>query len=299
MNDVTGSAAAQGLREVSCVMVVGSGLMGSGIAQVAAQGGYRVVIVDNDRAALERAEVRIADSLARFVRSSVLTTEEASCARALIVTEMDVEAGARSADLVIEAIVEDIEPKQRLFTDLDAMCAPDVLLATNTSQFQIARVAENCKRPDRVIGMHWSNPPPLMKLVELIVGPDTSSGAVEGAVRFLDSVDRRHVLCLKDVPGFISNRMSTALFMEGARLVDEGIATAEDVDLVARLMFGHKMGPLETLDLGGLDTALKVSTALDDYYGGDRFTPPDLLKQHVAAGRMGRKSGSGFYEETP
>jgi 3-hydroxybutyryl-CoA dehydrogenase len=212
---------------------------------------------------------------------------------------MDIEVGARSADLVIEAIVEDIEPKQHLFADLDEMCAPDVLLATNTSQFQIARVAEKCQRPDRVIGMHWSNPPPLMKLVELIVGPETSTEAVNSAARFLDSVDRRHVVCLKDVPGFISNRMSTVLFMEGARLVDEGIASAEDVDLVARLMYGHKMGPLETLDLGGLDTALKVSTALDDYYGGDRFTPPDLLKQHVAAGRLGRKSGSGFYEETP
>jgi 3-hydroxybutyryl-CoA dehydrogenase len=293
------AGSAQVSREVSCVMVVGSGLMGSGIAQVAAQAGYRVVLIDNDQAALERAERRIADSLARFVRSSVLTTEAAAAARALVVTEMDIEVGARSADLVIEAIVEDIEPKQRLFAELDEMCAPDVLLATNTSQFQIARVAEKCQRPDRVIGMHWSNPPPLMKLVELIVGPETSTEAVNSAARFLDSVDRRHVVCLKDVPGFISNRMSTVLFMEGARLVDEGIASAEDVDLVARLMYGHKMGPLETLDLGGLDTALKVSTALDDYYGGDRFTPPDLLKQHVAAGRLGRKSGSGFYEETP
>jgi 3-hydroxybutyryl-CoA dehydrogenase len=300
MSGVTDSAgAAHGMREVSRVMVVGSGLMGSGIAQVAAQAGHRVALVDNDRAALERAEGRIADSLTRIVRSSALTAEEAAAARALIATGMDVAAGAQSADLVIEAIVEELGPKQRLFADLDAWCAADVLLATNTSQFQIASVAGKCERPERVIGMHWSNPPQLMKLVELIVGPDTSSEALDSAVRFLDSVDRRHVMCLKDVPGFISNRMSTVLFMEGIRLVDEGIATAEDVDLVARLMYGHKMGPLETLDLAGLDTALRVSTALDDFYGGDRFTPPDLLKRHVAAGRMGRKSGSGFYEETP
>ena len=300
MSGVTDSAgAAHRMREVFRVMVVGSGLMGSGIAQLAAQAGHRVALVDNDRAALERAEGRIADSLARFVRSSALTAEEAAAARALIVTGMDVAAGAQSADLVIEAIVEELGPKQRLFADLDAWCAADVLLATNTSQFQIGRVAEKCGRPERVIGMHWSNPPQLMKLVELIVGPNTSSEALDSAVRFLDSVDRQHVMCLKDVPGFISNRMSTVLFMEGIRLVDEGIATAEDVDLVARLMYGHKMGPLETLDLAGLDTALRVSTALDEFYGGDRFTPPDLLKRHVAAGRIGRKSGSGFYEETP
>jgi 3-hydroxybutyryl-CoA dehydrogenase len=294
--DVNAGAGAPVRRDVSQVMVVGSGLMGSGIAQVAAQGGYNVVLVDNDLAALARAEARITDSLARFVRSGTLTDDQASRARGLIVTETDVRASAESADLVIEAIIEKIEPKQHLFAQLDAICAPDVLLATNTSQFQIARVAANCTRPDRVIGMHWSNPPPLMKLVELVVGPATSSEAVAAAVRFLDSVDRLHVLCLKDVPGFISNRMSTVLFMEGIRLVEEGIATAEDVDLVARLMYGHKMGPLETVDLAGLDTALLVSTALAEYYGGDRFTPPDLLKRHVEAGRTGRKSGSGFYE---
>ncbi|PRY41637.1 3-hydroxyacyl-CoA dehydrogenase family protein [Umezawaea tangerina] len=294
--DVDAPAAAHVRQDVSTVMVVGAGLMGSGIAQVAAQAGLDVVLVDDDVEALDRAAARIADSLARFVRSGSLTDDEASRARGLIVTETDLRAGGSSADLVIEAIVEKLEPKQRLFAELDAMCAPDVVLATNTSQFQIGRVAANCDRPDRVIGMHWSNPPQLMKLVELVVGPDTSSEAVAGAIRFLDGVDRRHVLCLKDVPGFISNRMSTALFMEGVRLVDEGIATAEDVDLVARLMFGHKMGPLETLDLAGLDTALLVSTALADFYGGDRFTPPDLLERHVAAGRTGRKSGSGFYE---
>lgn len=209
---------------------------------------------------------------------------------------LDLERAARTADLVIEAIVEALEPKQALFAKLGDWCPGDVVLATNTSQFRIGQIAEPCKSPERVIGMHWSNPPPLMMLVEIIVSPATGNDVLEATLGFVKSCDRSSVVCRKDVPGFISNRMSTVLFMEAARLVDEGIATPADIDAVARLMYGHKMGPISTLDLAGLDTAVLTATALSEHYGGDRFTPPDALKELVKQGRFGRKTGAGFYD---
>ncbi|MTD52896.1 3-hydroxyacyl-CoA dehydrogenase family protein [Amycolatopsis pithecellobii] len=282
--------------EIREVLVVGAGLMGSGIAQVAAQGGFQVTLVDTGEEVLARGLARIEDSLTRLVRSGRLGEVAAADARARIGTTTDLVEAARGADLVIEAIVEDLDAKQALFAKLGDSCRPDVVLATNTSQFQISRIAEPCERPERVIGVHFSNPPPLMTLVEVILGDHTSEAALEVTREFLAACDREIVLCRKDVPGFISNRLSTALCMEAARLVDEGIATPEDVDKVARLMYGHKMGPIATLDLAGLDTALRVSTALSEHYGGDRFTPPPILAQLVEQSRYGNKSGAGFYE---
>jgi 3-hydroxybutyryl-CoA dehydrogenase len=183
-----------------------------------------------------------------------------------------------------------------LFAKLGDWCPKDVILATNTSQFRIGQIAEPCKSSERVIGMHWSNPPPLMMLIEIIVSSATSNDVLEATLGFVKSCGRSSVVCRKDVPGFISNRMSTVLFMEAARLVDEGIATPADIDAVARLMYGHKMGPISTLDLAGLDTALLTAKALSEHYGGDRFTPPEALKELVNQGRFGRKTGAGFYD---
>lgn len=277
------------------VLVVGSGLMGAGIAQVAATAGFDVDLVDSAPAALDSARARIVDSLERLQRSGKIT-EEPESVLARITMGLDLESAARRADLAIEAIVEALAPKKALFAKLDAWCANDVILATNTSQFQIGRIAEACKTPERVIGMHWSNPPPLMMLVEVIVGPRTDDATLDATLAFVKDCDRASVVCRKDVPGFISNRISTVLFMEAARLVEEGIASAADVDAVARMMYGHKMGPLTTLDLAGLDTALLCATALSEYYGGDRFTPPEVLRTLVGDGRFGRKSGGGFYD---
>ncbi len=284
------------MRDVSRVLVVGSGLMGSGIAQVAAQAGFTVSLVDSSADALTASRERVADSLARFVGSGKLTPEDEAATIGRIDFTADLEGAARSADLVVEAIVEELEPKQALFARLDEWCGPDVVLGTNTSQFQIGRVGERCERRERVIGMHWSNPPPLMMLVEIILADDTSTSALTATRQYLDQCGRESVVCRKDVPGFISNRMSTVLFMEAARLVDEGVADAAEVDAVARLMYGHRMGPITTLDLAGLDTALLVAIALAEHYGGDRFTPPPLLRQLVVQWRFGRKSGTGFYE---
>ncbi len=284
------------VRPVRTVTVVGSGLMGSGIAQVSAQAGHDVTVVDTSDEALEGARVRIADSLGRFVRSGKLTEEAAAAVQGRLSFTTELEPAARGADLVIEAIVEDLEPKVALFEQLDRWCPPDVVLATNTSQYRIGLVAQRTARPDRVIGMHWSNPPPLMMLVEIVLGDATSTSVLEATRKFLQSCDRKSVVCRKDVPGFISNRMSTVLFMEAIRLVDEGIADPHEVDDVARLMYGHKMGPLTTLDLAGLDTALRVSRALTEHYGGDRFAPPPTLERLGEEGRFGRKTGAGFYE---
>ncbi len=283
------------MRQVHNVLVVGSGLMGSGIAQVAAQSGFEVTLIDTSEGALAAADARIQDSLARLQRSGRITDDVADTARDNLTLDLDLDAAAQRADFVIEAIVEDLTPKQQLFERLGKLCAEDVVLGTNTSQFRIESVGQHCLRPERVIGVHWSNPPPLMMLVEIILAPATSKATLDATQQYLAANNRQFVVCRKDVPGFISNRMSTALFMEAARLVDEGIASPAEVDAVAQLMYGHKMGPIATLDLAGLDTALKVSTALSEHYGGDRFTPPPLLADLVAQGRYGQKSGGGFY----
>jgi 3-hydroxybutyryl-CoA dehydrogenase len=285
------------MRPVERLLIVGAGLMGSGIAQVAALAGKAVILTDFDPA-LGAAQERIATSFGRLVRRGTLTSEQREAASARVETTTDTEGAACDADLVIEAIIENLQAKQSLFAMLDKVCAPDVVLATNTSQFQIGRIAQPCVHGARVIGMHWSNPPILMRLVEVILSADTSPATLEVAEDFIRSCDREFVVCRKDVPGFISNRLSTVLFMEGARLVDEEIATPAEIDSVARLMFGHRMGPLETLDLAGLDTALAASRALAAHYGGDRFTPPPVLSRLVDEGRLGRKSGSGFYTES-
>jgi 3-hydroxybutyryl-CoA dehydrogenase len=209
------------------------------------------------------------------------------------------EPAARRADLVIEAITEDLGAKKSLFALLAQWTRADVLLATNTSQFPIEQVASGCSAPHRVAGMHWSNPPPVMPLVEVIRGDSSANSAVEAAQEFVRTCGKDVVTCEKDVPGFIANRYSGALFTEAMRLVDEGVADPADIDKVARRVLGHRMGPLETLDFVGLDTALLGFTRMNEHYGGGRFLPPPILERLVGEGNFGRKTGSGFYESDP
>ena len=283
-------------RPIRKVAVIGAGLMGAGIGQVAALGGFHVSIVDSDEGALEGGGIRVVESLARLVRSGKLPQECADAAQGRLSYGLSTEAAVCDADMVIEAIVEALAPKQALFETLGNLCAPDTILATNTSQFSIGLVAERCANPERTVGMHFSNPPPLMSLVEVILSDRTSEHACATVLQFLADCGKAAVICRKDVPGFISNRLSIALFMEAVRLVEEGVAEPREIDDVARLMFGHRMGPIATLDLAGLDTALRTASALSEHYGGDRFAPPRLLAEMVATGSLGRKSGAGFYE---
>jgi 3-hydroxybutyryl-CoA dehydrogenase len=280
------------------VVVVGAGIMGVGIAQVAAQAGHHVDVVDSSAGALETAPARVAQSLERLVRAGRIDAECAAQTQKRLQYTQHLTRAAPDAWLVMEAVVEDLDVKQSLFGELDSRYGSDTILATNTSQFPIGRVGERCRDTSRVIGVHWSNPPPIMAVVEVITADATSPSTLERVLMFLERCDKQPVICRRDVPGFISNRLSTVLFMEAVRLVDQGIATPEEVDLVATKMFGHKMGPLATLDLAGLDTALQVSEALDAHYGGDRFTPAPLLRKLVEEGRHGRKSGSGFFDYT-
>ncbi|MPZ83196.1 MAG: 3-hydroxybutyryl-CoA dehydrogenase [Actinophytocola sp.] len=283
------------MTDVRDVTVVGAGVMGCGIAQVAAGAGCDVTLVDISPASLTAARDAIATSLNRLVRAARLTRTRADDALRHIRLTTSLDEPAARADLVIEAIVEDLGAKQALFRRLDGLCRADVVLATNTSQFPMTQVAQHTADPSRVIGMHWSNPPQLMLLVELVVGRSTSEEALRVVREFAARCGREYVVCRTDLPGFISNRLSVALFTEAGRMVDDGVAGPADIDRVARMMFGHRMGPLETQDLAGLDTVLRATTAMASFYG-ERFEPPESLRALVSAGRLGRKTSGGFYD---
>jgi 3-hydroxybutyryl-CoA dehydrogenase len=275
------------------VAVVGGGVMGNGIAQVVAQSGLQVTLVDVDEAALGRAISRIEKSLARFVKSERLGAEEADAARARISTTTDLEAAGAAADHVIETVVEDADVKAGVLARLDAVCREDVILASNTSQFSISRLAAATKRPDRVIGSHWFNPPPMMDLIELVRGVGTSDETLAVTQGLAERYGKQTVLCLKDTPGFITSRLIVALMLEAMRIVEEGVAEPDDVDLACQKAFNHAMGPLDTADFSGLDTTLKVAENMRAAYG-ERFLAPQNLRALVAAGHVGRKAGRGI-----
>ena len=274
------------------VAVVGGGMMGNGIAQVVATSGLDVTLIDIDAAALERAKGRIAKSLGRFVKSEKLTAQDAETALSRITTTVELE-GAGEADHVIETVVEDIDVKSQVLAALDGICRDEVIFASNTSQFSISRLAAATQRPDRVIGSHWFNPPPMMDLIELVRGVQTSDQTLAGALELAQRYGKQTVLCHKDTPGFITSRLIVALMLEAMRIVDEGIAGAEDVDLACQKAFNHAMGPLDTADFSGLDTTLKVADNMREAYG-ERFLAPQSLRALVAAGHLGRKAGRGL-----
>jgi 3-hydroxybutyryl-CoA dehydrogenase len=272
------------------VVVVGGGIMGNGIAQVVAASGLRVTLVDVSEAALEKARSRISRSLERSVKAERLTQAEADAtlARLAFSTELDA-----SADHAIETVVEDLEVKRRVLAQLDEALRDDVIIASNTSQFSISTLGAATSRPDRVIGSHWFNPPPVMELIEIIRGVETSDATLATTVELARRYGKQTVVCDKDTPGFITSRLIIALGLEAMRIVEEGIASVEDVNTACRLGFGHAMGPLDTMDFSGLDTALHVAEAMRQQYG-ERFLAPQNLRVLVNGGHLGRKSGRGF-----
>ncbi|HUR24886.1 MAG TPA: 3-hydroxybutyryl-CoA dehydrogenase [Candidatus Thermoplasmatota archaeon] len=278
---------------VSRVGVVGAGQMGAGIAQAAAQAGYDVILVDLKPEFVAKGVATIERSLAKFVEKKTLADADAKAARARIHTATDNRALA-ACDLVVEAIVENAEVKRRLFTELDGIVGPQAILASNTSSIPITLLASATKRPDRFIGMHFMNPVPLMKLVEVIRGADTSDATLAAVTEAGRKMGKQVHAC-RDFPGFVSNRVLLPMINEAIFCLNEGVATAEDIDAIMRLGMNHPMGPLALADFIGLDTCLAILHVLHDGFKDPKYRPCPLLVQKVQAGHLGKKSGRGFY----
>jgi 3-hydroxybutyryl-CoA dehydrogenase len=274
--------------------VIGSGLMGSGIAQVAAQAGWQVTMRDIDDASLARGTSAIKDSLGRFVGKGRISEEDAESTLGRITTTTELDAVAE-ADVVVEAIFERIEAKHEVFRALDKICKAGAVLGTNTSAIPITQIASVTSRPEAVVGIHFFSPVPMMKLVELVRGYQTSDETLIAARTFAEDVGKTCVEVKRDVAGFVSNRLFAALLVEAIKLVESGVVSAADLDTVMKLGFGHAMGPLATVDLTGLDVMLHASGNIYRDTGDEKFFPPELLQRMVTAGDLGRKTGKGFY----
>jgi 3-hydroxybutyryl-CoA dehydrogenase len=274
--------------------VVGAGLMGSGIAQVAAQAGYAVTMRDVDDAALSRGLDAIRGSLGRFVHKGQLSEADASAALDRIGTTTDLDAFAES-DIVVEAVFEQLDVKHEVFRALDRICKDTAVLATNTSAIPVTRIAVATDRPESVVGTHFFSPVPMMKLCELVRGYKTSDETLAAARAFAEGVGKTTITVNRDVAGFVTTRLITALVVESVKLVESGVVSAEDLDTACKLAFGHPMGPLATTDLTGVDILMHATRNIYDETADPKFFPPELLQRMVSAGDLGRKTGRGFY----
>mgnify|MGYP000730305018 CR=1 FL=1 len=281
------------LMGIEKIAVLGAGLMGNGIAQVAACAGYSVVMIDIKQEYVEAGLTAIEKSLARLVAKERMTQTDADEALALVSVSTEKSAAA-DADLVVEAIPEIPELKFSTFAELDAICKPEAILASNTSSISINEIAAATKRPDKVIGMHFFNPPHKVRLLEIIRADQTSEQVVE-AVREIGVRMNRELVIVNDSPGFASSRLGIALGMEAIRMVEQGVAVPEDIDAAMVHGYRHPIGPLRLGDLVGLDVRLAVGDYLCRELGEEQFRPPALLRQMVAEGKLGRKSGEGVY----
>ena len=276
------------------IAVLGAGQMGNGIAQVAACAGYEVVMIDIKQDYLDKGIAAIENSLSRVVKKERMTQQDADAAISLISTSTE-KTSASDADLVVEAIPEIPELKFSTFAELDSICKPEAILASNTSSISINAIADATSRPDRVIGMHFMNPVPVMKLVEIINGQDTSSEVTELVVEASERMGKVPLAC-NDSPGFVSNRILCPMINEAILALEEGVAEPEAIDGIMKLGMNHPIGPLALADLIGLDTILHIMNVLHEgFEGNPKYAPSDLLKNMVSEGKLGRKSGQGFY----
>jgi 3-hydroxybutyryl-CoA dehydrogenase len=280
--------------EVQRLLVVGAGTMGTGIAQVAARAGYRTAVYDAAAGAAQKSLERIRDSLARAVEKGRCTPQERDEALGRLTAAADLEAEAAEADLIVEAAPEDLQLKKELFGRLSKAARAEAILATNTSSLPITAIAAAARGPERVIGLHFFNPVPAMKLLEIVQGERTHPMVVTAA-RAVGARLGKEVVVVRDAPGFATSRLGIALAMEAIRMLEEGVASAEEIDRAIELGYGHPMGPLRLTDQVGLDVRLAIAEHLTSELG-ERFRPPQLLRRMVRAGKLGKKSGEGFYK---
>jgi len=280
---------------IESVAVLGAGTMGSGIAQVCAQVGCRVALYDVDDARAARGLEGVARFLEKGVQRGKVTEDGKAAVLARISPVSDLAAAVREAGLVVEAAPEDLALKRRIFADVAAAAPSDALLATNTSSLPISRIAEGNPAADRVVGMHFFNPVPLMKLLELVVGEETVAATVAAAREFGERLGKE-VITVRDAPGFASSRLGICIAMEAIRMVEQEVASPEDIDRAMVHGYGHPMGPLRLTDLVGCDVRMAIADHLAEALDAPHFRPPELLRAMVREGRLGRKSGRGFYD---
>ncbi|MBM3443054.1 MAG: 3-hydroxybutyryl-CoA dehydrogenase [Bacteroidetes bacterium] len=280
------------------VSIIGSGTMGNGIAHVFAQHGYPVTLIDVSPDALQKGLSTISKNMDRQVAKGALTLEKKSDAMSRIRTTTSLAAGVRESALVVEAATEDIQLKLRLFQQLDEACPSDCILASNTSSISITRIAAATQRPQQVIGMHFMNPVPVMKLVEVINGYATDPVVTEKVVSWSRHLGKEPCV-VNDYPGFVANRILIPMVNEAIRCLHEGVADVASIDTVMRLGMAHPMGPLQLADFIGLDVCLAILRVLQEGYGQPAYAPCPLLVNMVAAGKLGVKSGEGFYKYNP
>lgn len=285
------------MNPIRTVTVVGAGTMGHGIAQVAAQAGYAVRLADSVPGAAARGFERIRKNLDGALERGKATAESREAALARLTASDDVETAARGADLVIEAIPEKLELKRELFSRLEVILPPPSILATNTSSLSVAAIAGAVSHPERVVGMHFFNPVHLMKLVEVVTHPGTADATRDAAVAVARRMGKEPIV-VKDSPGFASSRLGVVLGLEAMRMLEEGVAGAEDIDRAMTLGYNHPMGPLRLTDLVGLDVRLSIARYLHQTLRSDHYAPPAILARLVAEGKLGQKTGQGFYTWT-
>ena len=285
------------LSNVKRVSVIGSGIMGHGIGQTFALGGYGVTLNDVNDELLSKALQQIRQNLDTFIEFGITTTEAAKEAFSKIKTATSLEEAVKDSDFVVEALPEIMDLKKRIFKELDKYCPPHVLIATNTSGLSLTEMASGIRRQDQAVIAHWWNPPHIIPVVEIVKGRYTSDQTVDLVYQLLTAIGKKPVRILKEVPGFLGNRLQFALYREALSCLKEGVASTEDIDLAVRGTFGFRLptiGPLETSDFGGLDTFLNISRYL--FKEIDRsIEPPDLLIEKVRTGKLGVKTGEGFY----